>query len=100
MQHGQRLTSTGDQSFKQAAKKVSLNIFTASDGSLGDEVDGFDRRRAPPAPAPRALTVRRRGVAAVQLDRDHRRLRPARRRGGRRLPLDRCAGRGRTARDC
>ena len=34
MQHGQRLTSTGDQSFKQAAKKVSLNIFTASDGSL------------------------------------------------------------------
>ena len=35
MQHGQRLTSTGDQSFKQAAKKVSLNISrTASDGSL------------------------------------------------------------------
>ena len=26
MQHGQRLTSTGDQSFKQAAKKVSQNI--------------------------------------------------------------------------
>jgi hypothetical protein len=42
MQHGQRLTSTGDQSFKQAAKKVSLNISrTTSDGSLAFVLGGL-----------------------------------------------------------